>query len=96
MTIDTVTSIIAIIIASLSLIVSLAALGVTLGMKWSTHRIEWKPIETFDPVKEAEKETEEVEEEDGKTLENALELQRKGKKPKLQDPLETILEDNNF
>ena len=85
----------AIILSSLSLIVAIASLAMTIGHKLSTHRIEWKPLTIQDPL-ETSQNSKEIDDEDGKTLEEALNLQRKGKKQKDQDPLSEILETNNF
>lgn len=49
-----------------------------------------------DPFQESDKEFKQVDEEDSKILEQALNLQRKGKKQKDEDPLTEILETNNF
>lgn len=86
----------AIIIASISIVVSLASLAMTIGARLSTHRIEWKPIETFDPFKESEEEKKLIDGDDDKVLEGALNLQRRGKKKQEVDPLNEILETNNF
>lgn len=66
-----------------------------LAQRWSTHKIEWKPLTIQDPS-ETSQNSKEIDDEDGKTLEEALNLQRKGKKQKDQDPLSEILETNNF
>lgn len=79
-----------------SLLVSIAAIVIVLAQKWSTHKIEWKPLQINDPFKESEEEMKYVDDEDSKILEEALNLQRKGKKQKDQDPLADILETNNF
>lgn len=75
------------------------ALILFLAQKWSTHQIEWKPLVTSDPFLEADKEIEDLDDVDSKTLEEALSLQRGAKKKKKkedEDPLDTILETNNF
>lgn len=89
-------SLFAILLAVLSFITSLIAIVMVLAQKWSTHTIEWKPLETFDPIKESDEEMVGADLEDEKVLETALKLQRKGKKEKVQDPLMDILETNNF
>lgn len=89
-------SLFAIAFSFLSLIISLGAIVIVLAMKWSTHKIEWKPLQLHDPFKESEEETKTLEDDDSKILEEALNLQRKGKKQKDQDPLAEILETNNF
>jgi len=84
------------IMSTIALTVAIAAMILVLAQKFSTHKIEWKPL-TFDELKEEiDEEQELIEEGDGKTLEEALKLQRKGKKPKVEDPLDSILESNNF
>lgn len=89
-------SLFAIAFSFLALIVSISAIVIVLAMKWSTHKIEWKPLQIHDPFKESEEEIKTVDDEDSKILEEALNLQRKGKKSKEQDPLVDILETNNF
>ena len=87
-------SLFAVAFSFLSLLVSIAAIVIVLAQKWSTHRIEWKPIETFDPFKESEDEKKLLDGDDDKILQEALILQRKGRKE--SDPLNEILETNNF
>ena len=83
----------------LALIVALAALAMVIGMKLSTHRIEWKPLELGDTEDEVIAEEEAVEEEDLEILDKAVKLSKEAKskkKPKDHDPLDDILETNNF
>ena len=89
-------SLFAIVFSLVSLLISLAAIIIVLAQKWSTHKIEWKPLQMHDPFKESEEEMKSIDDEDSKILEEALNLQRKGKKQKDQDPLADILETNNF
>jgi len=89
-------SMFAIAFSLVSLLVSIAAIVIVLAQKWSTHKIEWKPLETFDPFKESEEEKKILDGDDDKVLEEALALQRKGKKKQDVDPLSEILETNNF
>ena len=84
------------IVSTIAFITSLIAIVLVLAQKWSTHKIEWKPLQIDDPFKESEEEMKSVDDEDGKILEEALNLQRKGKKQKEVDPLADILETNNF
>ena len=84
------------IISTIAIVVSLIAIVLVLAQRWSTHKIEWKPLKVQDPFEISDKETKEAEEDDGKILEEALNLQRKGKKQRDQDPLTDILETNNF
>lgn len=84
------------IVATLALIMSLAAIILVLAQRWSTHKIEWKPLKLNDPFLESEEEIKQVDEDDSKILADALNLQRKGRKLKEQDPLNEILETNNF
>lgn len=84
------------IVSTIAIVTSLIAIVLVLAQRWSTHKIEWKPLKVQDPFEISEKETKEVDEEDGKILEEALNLQRKGKKQRDQDPLTDILETNNF
>jgi hypothetical protein len=66
-----------------------------LAQKWSTHKIEWKPL-NFDPMEEEEEVLKE-EEEAAELLDKALSLSKQAtKKKKLTDPLDEILETNNF
>jgi hypothetical protein len=67
-----------------------------LAQKWSTHKIEWKPLQFQDPLAVAEEQSKDVGNEDEKILKEALSLQRTGKKQKDQDPLAEIFETNNF
>lgn len=85
-----------IILASIALLVALASLGISLGTRWSSHRIEWKPLQLNDSVASSDEEFKDVDDEDGKILKEALNLQRNGKKQKDQDPLAEIFETNNF
>lgn len=83
----------------LALIVALAALAMIIGMKLSTHRIEWKPLDLTDAEKEADQEEEKLEDDELEILDKAVELTKKAKekkKQKEQDPLDEILETNNF
>lgn len=81
-----------ILISVLALITSIVALGITLGMKWSSHKIEFKPLLTS-PITEEQEETPE-DQNDEEVLRNALNLQRKKKKE--IDPLLDITETANF
>jgi hypothetical protein len=89
-------SLFAIAFSFVSLLVSIAAIVIVLAQKWSSHKIEWRPLKAFDPFEESEDEKKIAEEDDEKTLEEALTLQRKGKKKPEVDPLSEILETNNF
>lgn len=84
------------ILSTIALVTSLAAIVLVLAQRWSTHKIEWKPLKINDPLVEAEEQSQEVDEEDGKVLKEALRLQRGGKKQRDQDPLAEIFETNNF
>lgn len=86
----------AIVFSLLAFIIANAALVMVLAQRWSTHKIEWKPLQIHDPLQESEEEVKAVDDEDSKILEEALNLQRKGRKQKDQDPLSEILETNNF
>lgn len=88
-----------VIISILALMVALASLGVSLGMKWSSHKIEFKPIEIQDPFKDDNfqpftEPTEELVDEALKLSKQGLE--RKKKKQEEKDPMDEILESNNF
>ena len=85
------------IVSVLALIMSLASLVLTLAQKFSTHKIEWKPIE-FHGLSEEDKfkEDEDFQAKDDEFLERALELSKQAKKKREQDPLDEILETNNF
>ena len=89
-------SLFAITFSIVSFVTSLIAIVMVLAQKWSTHTIEWKPLESYDPFKEAEEEAQIVDSGDEKVLEEALKLQRKKKKESVEDPLDKILETNNF
>jgi len=87
----------AILISVISLITSIAAIVTVLAFKFSSHRIEWKPLpqETFEPFKEVDTELTKQDSMDEELLNKAFELSRK-KREKNQDPLDTILETSNF
>lgn len=78
----------AIIIATVALVISLVSIILVLAQKWSTHRIEWKPLQ----LEEAKEEVFE-EDSDEELLEKALELNKK-KKKKEEDPLSEISSSN--
>lgn len=87
----------AIILSVISLIASLASIVLVLAMRFSTHKIEWKPLVT-EELKEEDKFKEE-EEDDIELLTKAIDLSneaREKKKKKITDPLDEILETNNF
>lgn len=87
------------IVAVMAFAIASVTLIIVLAQKWSTHQIEWKPLVTSDPFLESDKEIEDLDDVDSKTLEEALSLQRGAKKKKKkedEDPLDTILETNNF
>jgi hypothetical protein len=84
------------ILSTIALVTSIAAIVLVLAQRWSTHKIEWKPLQLNDPLAMADKESEESDIDDGKILQEALNLQRNGKKQRDQDPLNDILETNNF
>jgi biopolymer transport protein ExbB/TolQ len=84
------------ILSVISLVTSLAAIVLVLAQRWSTHKIEWKPLQLNDSVASSDEEFKDVDDEDGKILKEALNLQRNGKKQKDQDPLAEIFETNNF
>ena len=85
-------SIAAISLSMIALLTSIVALGLILGMKWSSHKIEFKPLITGE-LKEEDKFSED--EEDDKLLQEALRLS-KSKRKKQEDPLDSILETSNF
>ena len=84
------------ILSTIALVTSLVAIVLVLAQRWSTHKIEWKPLQINDPLAMADKESEESDIDGGKILQEALNLQRNGKKQRDQDPLNDILETNNF
>jgi biopolymer transport protein ExbB/TolQ len=84
------------ILSVIALVTSLAAIVLVLAQRWSTHKIEWKPLQLNDSVASSDEEFKDVDDEDGKILKEALNLQRNGKKQKDQDPLAEIFETNNF
>ena len=88
----------AIIVSFLALIMAFASLAISLGTKWSTHRIEWRPLETNDPFKQIEEEENTEASSDEEFLSEAFKLAGEGKKKKKkkeEDPLE-FLEGSNF
>ncbi len=86
-------SLFAITFSLVSLLVSIAAIVIVLAQKWSTHKIEWKPLEILPEDQKFKDEDEEKTDLD--LVNEALQLSRK-KKKKLEDPLDEILETNNF
>lgn len=78
----------AIIIATIALVISLASIILVLAQKWSTHKIEWKPM-----IQEEVKEEAFEESFDEDLLEQALKMNKKKKKE--EDPLSEI-ESSNF
>jgi len=83
------------IVSILAIGTSLVSIVLVLAQRWSTHKIEWRPLVAEKLEDVAEKELEDAEEADSRILSNALHLQRKGK-IKIVDPLDSILETNNF
>lgn len=87
-----------------TLIVSILAIGASfvsivlvLAQRWSSHKIEWRPLTTEKLEDIADKEQEEIEEQDAEILSKAYTMQRKSKKSKPdQDPLDDILKSHNF
>lgn len=82
----------AITFSLIAFITSLASIVIVLAQKWSTHRIEWKPI---DILPEDQKFKDEEEPSDSALVSEALNLSRK-KKKKIEDPLDEILQSTNF
>lgn len=86
-------NLLAIILSLIALVTSLVSIVLVLAQRFSTHRIEWKPL---DVLSEDEKfKDEEEEKTDEELVTEALKLSRK-KKKKDVDPLDEILETNNF
>jgi hypothetical protein len=85
----------AIIVSCLSLFVSITAIVLVVAQKMSTHQIEWRPLIQEKAEEEAIEEIKEQDQDDEKTLEAAINMQR-AKKKKDQDPLEDILETSNY
>ena len=83
------------IVSVLALIAGCTALVIVLAFKFSTHQIEWRPLVSEKAEADAEQEQEEIAEDEEAILKEALSLQR-SKKKKDEDPLDTILETNNF
>jgi hypothetical protein len=81
----------AIILSTIAIITSIASLAMTIGMKLSTHSIEWKPLVT----QELKEEDKFPEDEDEQLLKKALDLSAAKKKKKEEDPL-AFLESTNF
>lgn len=69
-------SIVTTIMSILSLCVSLVAIVLVLAQKWSTHKIEWKPLQTEIPKEEEGEDNIS----DEALLEKALLLNKKKKK----------------
>ena len=90
-------SLLAIILSTIALVTSLVAIVLVLAQRWSTHKIEWKPLVTSE-LPEAEKfKEEEIEASESEALSSAIEMSKKAKKKREdKDPLEEILQSNNF
>jgi hypothetical protein len=84
------------ILSTIALVTSLIAIVLVIAQRWSTHKIEWKPLQIKDPLSMSDEESKDIEDEDGKILKEALNLQRNGKKQRDQDPLAELFETNNF
>ena len=78
----------AIVLATLSLSISLVSIILVLAQKWSSHKIEWRPLKMEEAKEEVYEETS-----DEDLLEKALELNKK-KKKKEEDPLSDISSSN--
>lgn len=97
---ETAINLTAIIISVISILLSLTAIIMVVAQKWSSHKIEFRPLEVNDPFKEDET-FKKFEEPEDITIEQALKLsqeglERKKKKKQDEDPLDSILESNNF
>ena len=84
------------IVSILSLLASFVAIVLVLAQKFSTHRIDWKPMITGTPEEIVEKEMDAIEEDEDKYLAKALNLQRSKLKSREIDPLDEILDSTNF
>ena len=84
------------ILSTIALVTSLVAIVLVLAQRLSTHKIEWKPLQLNDSVASSDEEFKDVDDEDGKILKEALNLQRRGKRAEEIDPLSEVLETNNF
>ena len=85
-------SLFSIVFSGVAFVTSLVAIVLVLAQRFSSHKIEWKALETS-PVKEEEEiKLDEVEDD---FLNNALNLQRK-KKKKEEDPMDEIFATSNF
>lgn len=96
---ETAINIASVIMSVIALVFSIIACILVLAMKWSTHKIEFRPLDTKEMFKEEEEEEfRPFTEPDSKLVEDALKLSQEGKKRKNreQDPLDEILESNNF
>lgn len=83
----------AIILSIIALIISIISGILVLALKFSTHKIEFKPL-TFSDLEEKAVEDELIQESDEDTLDKAKELQKKARRT--QDPLDDILSTSNF
>lgn len=96
---ETAINLASLIMSVIALVIAIVAIILVLAMKWSTHKIEFKPLETKSVFQEFEEEEEfqSFTEPDDKLVEEAIRLSREGKKKKKEeDPLDEILEANNF
>jgi hypothetical protein len=87
----------AIIISCLALFVGSAALIIVLAKHWSSHKIEWRPLELKAFEEGEEEESDKLAQKDDELLSDALKLQKSKKKKKIEeDPLADLLQSHNF
>lgn len=96
---ETAINLTAIIISSVSLLVALAALAMIIGLKLSTHKIEFKPLEINDPFNMGD-DFKPFTEPSEDLIDEAIKLSKEGRerreKKKETDPLDEILASSNF
>jgi hypothetical protein len=85
------------LVSAVAFVTSIAAIVLVLAQKWSTHKIEWRPLVAEAIKDEILEEQDNVEEQDAEILSKAYIMQRSSKKSKPdQDPLDDILKSHNF
>lgn len=85
------------IISAIALVAAIVAIILVLAQRWSSHKIEWRPLITEKLEDIADKEQDDIEEQDAEILSKAYTMQRSSKKSKPdQDPLDDILKSHNF
>ena len=85
------------LVSALAFVTSIVAIVLVLAQRWSSHKIEWRPLVTEKLEDIADKEQDDIEENEAEILNKAYSMQKASKKQKLDaDPLDDILKSHNF